>query len=184
MSKNTKLYNHWYLITLRGLLIISLGVLAFIDPPGAKVKFIRLFEIFTLISGLLLIQTALSNRKKSNWQWTLMQGLLDLSFGLLLWVFIDVATLKESTLTFVIAIWFLYSGIIQGVESMVLIHDNVKNWWFELISGMLSFIMAFVIIAFRVRDHDTIFVLLGTLATIQGLFTVAASFVLKRGIEE
>ena len=66
MSKNTKLYNHWYLITLRGLLIISLGVLAFIDPPGAKVKFIRLFEIFTLISGLLLIQTALSNRLGPN----------------------------------------------------------------------------------------------------------------------
>ena len=171
MTQRKKLYKHWYLLVLRGLLIILLGITAFAYPYEGKISFIRLFEIFALASGLLMIQSAIMNRHHSYWRWLFLNGLLDFSFGLLLWLVPEISSIS---VPLVIGFWFLYSGIIQGTESLVLIHDNVRNWWFELISGVMSFIMAFVLIAQRVRDTDSLLALVGVLALIYGAYTILA----------
>ncbi len=176
MQKREKLYKHWYLLTLRGILLITLGVFALILPSyEGKIKFIRVFEIFVLVSGILMIQSAIINRHHMNWQWLLLGGLLDFFFGFMLWL---VPEIGFKTIPLVLAIWFLYSGIIQGVESLVLIHENVKNWWFELISGMFSLIMAFILIAIRMHEKREVFILLAIMAVIYGLFNVISSLVL------
>lgn len=176
MSNREKLYKHWYLLTLRGILLITLGVFAFIWPSyEGKIRFIKIFEIFAIISGLLIMQSAIINRHHMNWQWLLLGGLLDFSFGFMLWL---VPELGIKTTPLVLAIWFLYSGIIQGVESFVLIHENIKNWWFELISGMLSFGMAFILIALRMHERKEIFIFLGIMAVVYGLFNVMSSLIL------
>ena len=125
MKSREKLYKHWYLLTLRGLLLFTLGIFAFIWPSyEGKVRFIRVFEIFVLISGLLIIQSAVINRHHLNWQWLLLGGLLDFFFGFMLWLVPEVGM---KTVPLILAIWFLYSGIIQGVESLVMIHEKIKK---------------------------------------------------------
>lgn len=178
MPNKVKLYKHWYLISLRGLFLITLGVFAILIPEmEMKLKFIKVFELFAIVSGLLMIQSALLNRQHLNWQWILLGGLLDFFFGLMLWF---VPEISAKTVPLILAIWFLYSGIIQGVESMVLIHENVPNWWFELISGMLSFIMAFVLIAIRTQARKEVFMLLGIMACIYGIFILISSLILYK----
>jgi uncharacterized membrane protein HdeD (DUF308 family) len=176
MKSHEKLYKHWYLLTLRGILLIILGVFAFVAPGyEGKIRFIKIFEIFVLASGLLIIQSAIINRHHANWQWMLLGGLLDFFFGFMLWL---VPEISSGTVPLVLAIWFLYTGIIQGVESLVLIHENVKNWWFEFISGLFSFIMAFILIALRMHDRKEILLLLGIMASIYGVFNVVSSLIL------
>ena len=176
MAHREKLYKHWYLLTLRGFLLITLGIFAFIWPGYVgKVRFIKIFEIFVLASGLMMVQSAIINRHHMNWQWILLGGLLDFFFGFMLWL---VPEIGMTTIPLVLAIWFLYSGIIQGVESLVLIHENIRNWWFELISGMFSFIMAFILIALRMQVRKEIFILLGIMAVIYGCFNVVSSLIL------
>lgn len=176
MKKNEKLYKHWYLLTLRGVLLVILGIFAFLWPDyTGKIRFIKIFEIFALVSGLLIIQSAIINRHHLNWQWMLLGGLLDFFFGFMLWLIPEIGV---KTIPLVLAIWFLYSGIIQGVESLVLIHENIRNWWFELVSGMFSFIMAFILIAIRLQEKREIFIILGIIAVIYGAFNIVSSLIL------
>ena len=176
MSKHAKLYKHWYLLSLRGLLIITLGAFAILLPSyEGKIRFIKIFEIFAIGGGLLMIQAAISNRHHLNWQWILVGGLLDLSFGIMLWL---IPEISPKTVILVLSIWFLYTGLLQGVESLVLIHDNITNWWFELISGMLSFAIAFILIALRTHERKEVFLILGILAVLYGIFILISSYIL------
>lgn len=176
MSSKTRHYSHWYLLSLRGIFLLMLGVYAIMLPSNPILTFARVFEIFTIASGILLIQNALLNRQHANWQFVLFNGLLDLSFGIILWIIpqMDLLDLK-----IVLAIWFLYSGLIQMVDSFILIHENVKNWWFELISGMLSFILAFILIAVRIKIQKEVFTLVGIFALSFGIFIAVSSFFLR-----
>lgn len=176
MSAKTRHYSHWYLLSLRGVFLLLLGIYALLLPTEPVIKMAHIFEVFTIVSGLLLIQNALLNRDHANWQFVLFNGLLDFSFGIILWIIpqLDIMDLK-----IVLSIWFLYSGLIQIVDSFVLIHDQVKNWWFELISGMLSFIMAFILIAVRVKLQKEVFTLVGVFALVFGVFIAVSSFFLR-----
>lgn len=176
MRNKTKLYNHWYLLLLRGLLILSLGIFAFVLPSyEGKIRFIKVFEIFALGSGLLMIQAAITNRHHLNWQWMLIGGLLDFFFGIMLWM---VPEIGMHTIPLVLAFWFLYSGILQSVESFVLIHENIRNWWFQLISGVLSFVMAFMLVAIRIQGKKELFIILGIMASVYGIFVLISSLIL------
>lgn len=177
----TKHYSHWYLLTLRGIFLVILGIYAISRPTEPIIKIVNIFEAFTIVSGLLLIQNALLNRHHKNWQFVLFNGLLDLSFGIMLRF---VPELNIMDLKIVLAIWFLYSGLIQIVDSFILIHDNIKNWWFELISGMLSFILAFILIAVRMKMQKEVFVVVGIFALIFGVFLSVSSFVVREKKEK
>lgn len=177
MSPKTKHYPHWFLLTIRGVFLIIFGIYAFSLSAAPKIPFIRIFEIFTILSGLLLIQNALLNRNQKNWYFTMFNGILDLSLGILLFFLPPLGILD---LKIILGIWFLYSGLIQGIDSFVLIHDNVKNWWFELISGGLSFIMAFIIIALRVTQKTELFWFVGVFSIIYGVFIIISSYSLRK----
>ncbi len=183
MRTETRHYSHWYLFSLRGVILILLGVYAVTLPNNPVINFLKIFELFTVLSGMLLIQNALLNRKYANWQFVLFNGLLDLSFGIILWL---IPSLDITDLKIVLAIWFLYSGLIQMVDSLILIHDNIKNWWFGLISGMLSFILAFVIIAkvLRVEMEAKNFWFIGIFALILGIFLTITPFFLREPKKE
>lgn len=177
MSPKAKHYPHWFLLTLRGVFLIIFGIYAFSLTSVPKIPFIRIFEVFTLLSGILLIQNAFLNRNQKNWYFTMFNGILDLSLGVLIFFLppLDLLDLK-----IILGIWFLYSGLIQGIDSFVLIHDNVKNWWFELVSGGLSFIMAFIIIALRATHKTELFLFVGVFSLVYGAFIVISSYSLRK----
>lgn len=181
MSPKVKHYPHWYLLTLRGLFLITFGVYALAVSATPKVPFLKVFEVFAILSGLLLIQNALLNRHHKNWQFTLVNGILDLSLGVLIYLLppLDILELK-----IVLGMWFLYSGIIQGIDSLVLIHNNIKNWWFELVSGGASFILAFIIIALRVSKKTELFDVVGIFAIIFGVFIAIYSYSLREVVKD
>ncbi len=176
MKKHIKLYKHWHLLALRGLLIITLGVFAlFLPSYESEIRFIEIFELFAIASGLLMIQSAIFNRHHLNWQWMLVGGLIDFSFGIMLWL---VPEISSKSVVLVLAVWFLYTGVLQAVESIVLIHENIMNWWFELVSGILSFIMAFLMIALRMHEKREVFFILGIMVCMYGVFILISSFIL------
>jgi uncharacterized membrane protein HdeD (DUF308 family) len=174
--KRTKLYKHWYLLTFRGLLIILMGIFAFFEPREGSYTFARIFELFALISGLLMIQMALMNRTQINWQWTLTNGLMDFFVGIMLYILPNVTV---SNIIIIIALWLLYTGILHFGEAFILIKDNIKNWWFELLSGILFGFMAIILMAAIASQAKEIFILLGVFASITGVFVVLSSFILK-----
>jgi len=153
-----------------------LGVVVLSLMGSPIMNFVRVFEAFAIVSGLLLIQSGLLNRSQPNWQFVLLNGMLDLSFGLLLYLIPEIDLLD---LKILIAIWLLYSGLIQIVDSFVLIHNNVINWWFELFSGMISFLLAFLTLAVRYKSQNSVFILAGVFFILSGIFVFLAAFVLK-----
>ncbi len=174
--KRTKFYKHWYLLTLRGLLIILMGIFAFLEPSEGNHTFARIFELFALISGLLMIQIALMNRNQVNWQWTLTNGLMDFFVGIMLYILPD---FTMSNMIVIIALWLLYTGVLHFGEAFILIKDNIRNWWFELLSGILFGFMGIILMAAITSQEQEIFILLGIFASITGVFVVLSSFILK-----
>ncbi len=178
----TRHYSHWYLLSIRGIFLIILGVFALqTENTTSPFSFAKLFEIFTLLSGSLLIPHALLNRKHKNWQFVLFNGIFDLFYGVILWITPELNLLD---LKLALSIWFLYSGLIQSIDSLVLIHDNVKNWWFELISGMMSISLAFILIAVHLKIQKEVYWMVGVFALVFGMFLIVSSFMLRENEEE
>jgi uncharacterized membrane protein HdeD (DUF308 family) len=78
-------FKYWWLILLRGIILIALAWYVFVNPVGALVGLALYIGIGLLITGIFEISTALSLRKvNDNWGWNLAGGIIDGLFGLVL----------------------------------------------------------------------------------------------------
>jgi uncharacterized membrane protein HdeD (DUF308 family) len=65
-------FKYWWLILLRGIILIALALYVFVNPVGALVGLALYIGIGLLITGIFEISTALSLRKvNDNWGWNL-----------------------------------------------------------------------------------------------------------------
>ena len=76
---------HWYLHLIIGLVFIATGILAFTYPVHSYVALTIVFSISFLVSGIMEILFATTNRKVlENWGWTLVLGVFTALVGVML----------------------------------------------------------------------------------------------------
>jgi uncharacterized membrane protein HdeD (DUF308 family) len=78
-------HEYWWLMLLRGLLGIGVGILAFVEPGVVALAVLFYIAIWAIATGMLEIATAIRLRREIEGEWLLiLSGLISVVFGVVL----------------------------------------------------------------------------------------------------
>lgn len=173
----TKLLRNWWLILIKGIILIILSFVVFNHPVDALVGVALYIGIALLLTGIVLIFTSISARRSmENWGWKLAEGVLDTLFGLMLLANPGVSAV---VLPFIVGFWVLFYGIMLFVDSFEVKKAGLKGWWLQLITGILTVIIGYTITFNPVAGILTITMFMGIAILLFGIYNVILAFGLK-----
>ena len=161
-----ELAKKWWVLLLRGILLIIIGLLAFVSP----LVWVTFVGIYVLVDGITMLMSGFSDQPAGQSHWPLViLGVLGLIAGLLiLWN----PALGAITLTTIIAVWAVIGGILT-IVSALRVREEIDNEWWLVLSGVLAVI--FGILAFQnvLAGFLSIAWVFGIFAIVVGILSIA-----------
>ena len=178
-----KLGPHWKTLMIEGICAILFGVLALAWPGLTFMIFLYVFGIYALIAGLVMVISALFQRRApmawenattpaqpGSWMILFAEGALSIFAGLLC---LFVPHYSAQGLLYVIALWALFIGI------SALLHTREHGWRTALV-GLLALIASFFLFFRSVNSAQTILWLIGLCAICAGALLIWQSWIERR----
>ncbi|MCD6544871.1 MAG: HdeD family acid-resistance protein [Flavobacteriaceae bacterium] len=138
---------NWWVLLIMGILMIIGAIWMFKTPIGSFAGIVFFFSILILISGVLSVFFAFSNKDDlDNWGLYLVGGILDVVVGVIL--------LKHPAKAIVIfsvfiGLWLLFRGVSSISASFKLKKDGVENWGWVLVIGIFTTIFALMAVLYQ-----------------------------------
>ncbi|WP_102959525.1 HdeD family acid-resistance protein [Mangrovicella endophytica] len=137
-----ELHDHWKAYTFQGVLMIVMGILAILVPFAATLASTLFFGWLLLIGGVLGTIGAIRARGRQGFWSNLLLAVLVAVLGLV----IIVDPLAGSvTLTWMLALYFLLSGLINITAAQAL-RTSTRRFWLLVLSGVLDLVLAGILI--------------------------------------
>ena len=143
MKENSIFSKSWWLFLLKGILALSIGLIALIKPTIAFTSLVFILGIYMIIEGLIKIFGGLKASSKNSffWVWLLISGAVSTAMGI--FTFLN-PTVTAITLIYFIAGWAVLAGIAEITTAIRLQRViNGESWY--LVSGILSFIFGAIV---------------------------------------
>ena len=175
-AKSAMLANNWWVVALRGVLAILLGVAAFAAPGAAILALVFIFAAYSLIDGFLGIVLAVHGaRTHERWGLLLLNGLLGIAIG------IAAALLPGITvLVFVllVAAWAVLSGglLFAAALSLQISHGR----WLLVFGALVSLLYGLLLFASPLIGAVVLTWWLGAYALIFGCTLIMLAFRLHK----
>jgi uncharacterized membrane protein HdeD (DUF308 family) len=131
----------WWDMLLLGILSIIFGLMLFFMPGLSIASFVFLFGLYAVAVGLLLLLQTVSV-KDGNWWVRLLGAIVAFAAGAAVFLWPDISALS---LLYVIAVFFIITGILQVISSIAL-SRAFRGEWLYFISGILSVIVGVLLI--------------------------------------
>ena len=172
-----KIIKYWWVGLILGILFILLGIWVFRTPIESFVALSVFFAVTYLISGVGRIFFSVSNRKEmEGWGWLLAGGLLETLLGLALLANPGVSMI---VLAFFVGFWLMFNGISTISTSIDLKKYQKKGWVWILLSGILTTILAFVVLVNPLYAVSFISVFIGLSLIFSGIAQIMISMELR-----
>jgi uncharacterized membrane protein HdeD (DUF308 family) len=164
-----ELAKKWWVLLLRGILLIIVGLLAFVSP----LVWVTFVGIYMLFDGFSLLMAGFSDQPAGQSRWPLLiTGVLGLVAGLIvLWN----PELGGLTLTIVIAAWAIITGILT-IISAIRVREEIDNEWWLIISGVLAIIFGILVFQNVLAGILTIAWIFAIFAIVAGILSIALAF--------
>jgi uncharacterized membrane protein HdeD (DUF308 family) len=164
-----ELAKKWWVLMLRGVLLIIIGILSFVAPA----TWIFFVAAYMLIDGMVMLFSGFGDEPPGQSRWPLIIfGILGLIAGLIiLWN----PELGGLTLTYVIAIWAIIGGILTIISALRL-REEIDNEWWLVISGVLGIIFGILVFQNVLAGFLAIATVFGVFAILMGILSVVLSF--------
>ena len=176
MKMDMFLAKYWWVVLLRGIFAIIFGVLAFVSPGITLATLVLLWGAYALADGIISLIAAISGKTESDDRWLVgLQGVIGIAAGVLTLLF-PLAT--GLGLLIAIAAWSLAVGVLQIVSAIRLRKQIDGEIWLGL-SGLLSIIFAFFLIANPLKGALAIVWVIGAYALIFGGSLIILAFRLR-----
>jgi len=139
----------WWLVLIRGILLVALGVLTLFEPVQAVVVFALVFGIYAIADGILVIIASITSRKTySGWGWLLAQGILTILAGIII---VALPGLTGLTLLLALLWFFVFSSFIGGIFEIIAAvkhHGSDRAWGIaagviDILFGILLMVLIF-----------------------------------------
>lgn len=131
---------NWWVSLLIGILAVVVGIWCIFTPLSTFLAMTILFVIGFFVGGIFEIIFALTNMNSmKNWGWTLIIGIIDVVFGIVL---MSNMAISADVLMFFIAFWILFQSIWGIGISLDLKNEPGSGWGFSLILSILGVLFA------------------------------------------
>ena len=164
-----ELAKKWWVLLLRGIVLVVIGLLAFVYPP----VWVTFLGAYMLIDGMAMLMSGFSDQPAGQSRWPLIIiGVLGLIAGLYL-LFEPVRA--GLFLTYVIAAWAIIGGILTIISALRL-REEIDNEWWLVLSGILAIIFGVLVFTNVLAGILTIAWVFGVFAIVVGILSIALAF--------
>lgn len=164
---------NWYFLLLKGLVMVLLAALIFMNPLEALLAYSVYIGIGAIIAGIfILIKSFREKRGAPGWGWGILEGIMDLFVGYFL---LSHPELTIEKLPIVIGFW----GIFYGITLIVNAFSGEGNMMLKLLSGILVFIVANIIMFNPSFAGMALAIWMAILLMMLGIYNIFISFILK-----
>jgi uncharacterized membrane protein HdeD (DUF308 family) len=155
---------YWWVILIRGILFILLGVYMVCEPISGYAALGFLFGLFILLTGIAELLRVVGDHSSSGRAWHLFLGLVDLVLGI---VFITHIIASADVLRVVVGLYFLF----RGISLLSYSHFRGRSWPL-ILGGAITLLFGLFIIFNAVFGAITIIVFTAIAFIIMGIFNV------------
>ncbi|PWT99233.1 MAG: hypothetical protein C5B52_10980 [Bacteroidetes bacterium] len=135
---------HWYIPLIIGIVLIFVGIDVFSTPVASYVALSVIFSVSFLVSGILQIIFAVSNRKElPSWGWHLAGGILYTLVGLQL---VSRPEISMATLPFIVGFYILFQSSNALGWAFELRNMGVSSWGTIALISVLGILFSFILI--------------------------------------
>lgn len=167
----------WWAFLLRGILAVIFGMAAIIWPGKTLELLIFIIGVYFFADGIVIIFTAFGN--KEEWWMLLIEGIISMLFGIVIFFLPGVTAL---ILLYLIAMWALFTGIFELITIFRLPRGH-SGFYSLVIMGVLSILLAILLIAFPGEGALAAIWLIGAYAILFGVSTVIFGLKLRSWAE-
>jgi len=170
----------WWLVLLRGIFAIILGILAFVWPVATAVAFVWVFAFYAVVDGIVNIVQAISTRTTDRaWGWLLTIGIVGVIAGVVVMIFpVAAGALALLVLLWIVAIWAIMGGIFGIPAAASIASGGAKVLGIVFSALELLFGVLLVILLFTTPQSALIGLIyvLGAYAVLAGVVLVVIAF--------
>ena len=134
---------NWWMSLILGILYIGVAICLMFAPLSSYVALSIVFSISMLISGILEILFAISNKHVSSWGWYLAGGIIDLIIGIYL---VAYPMVSMEIIPFLIAFWLMFRGFSANGYSMDLKRYGTRHCGSDMAFGILAILCSLLIL--------------------------------------
>lgn len=174
----------WWLVLIRGILLVILGVLTLWQPVVSVFAIVLVFGIYAVVDGIATIVAGITTRKRNpDWGWVIAQGAIAVVAGVLILLLPGLAGLLG---VFAI-LWFLvFSAIVSGIVTIWTAarqSGGTKGWGIaagvvDIVFGVLLGVLALLN---PIGTAEAIVWVVAILAIVLGVMLIVAAFQVRRG---
>ncbi|MBN1376615.1 MAG: DUF308 domain-containing protein [Dehalococcoidia bacterium] len=138
------LAKNWWLMVLRGLLALLLGIAILIFPKIAAASLVIFIGIYALVDGVFALVMAIVNRPRhrDRW-WLLFEGIIGILAGILI---LASPLMAEILLIFFVAFWAIFTGIFEIIFAIAQ-WKTFPDKWLVLLGGIFSLMLGVLILS-------------------------------------
>jgi uncharacterized membrane protein HdeD (DUF308 family) len=145
-TMSTMLAKNWWVVALRGVIAILFGIALLVFPPLVITTMVLFFGAYALIDGVGAIFTAIQHRNQPRWWVTLLQGIIGVAAGILVFLYPIFATISAALFVlYIVAFWSIFTGITEIVAAIQLRKEIEGEFWLGL-SGVLSLVFGILLL--------------------------------------
>jgi uncharacterized membrane protein HdeD (DUF308 family) len=173
----TFLSRYWWVLVVRGVLAILLGIFTFVWPLPTIAALVLAFGAMAMADGVFAVITAFAGRKLTgDWWVLLLQGLLGIGVGA---VTLFNPAITGVALLLYIAAWAIGLGILQVVAAVKLRHEITGEWWLAL-GGVLGVAFGVLLMLKPAEGALAVLWMIGGFALAWGVALMVGGFDVRR----
>ena len=169
---------YWWVLLVRGILLVLLGIMMFAWPHATLLVFVVLFAAYLFVDGIMNIFNGFSERRAgqpSGWSFT--SGVLAIAFGIAVLAWPDTI---GKVIMYVIAIWAILAAIAGIAAGFRLRQTPGSGWGWFLTWGILVGIFGIALLFNPAAGILSILWLVAIWAIISGIVFIVASFFFRK----
>jgi uncharacterized membrane protein HdeD (DUF308 family) len=170
----TTLSRNWWVVVLRGLAAIGLGVFAWVRPDIFWASLVLVFGIYAVVDGVFALGAAFKGEHADRW-FHVLEGILGIAAGIVVFAYPDLA---GTAIVLVIGVWAAVTGVLE-IISAVRLRQEIADEWLLGIGGALSIVLGIFLIARPLFGEVLTTYVLGTYGIIFGLVLIVLGFRLR-----
>jgi hypothetical protein len=166
----------WWVLLLRGLALVTLGILFIARPLATVAGLLSVLAIFWIITGVLAIVRSIRIREHfRGWGWMLASGFLGIVAGAIILIFPLPSALVSLVLT-VSAVCIL--ALVDGVTSIAIgarLSKPFPGAWALILEGVIMVVVVVLAFVFPLAVQSVVVWMLGLAAIAGGIFGIILS---------
>lgn len=168
------LSQNWWAFALRGVVAITIGIVAFVEPSATLVALIAVFAAYAILDGVLAIAAGVSLEGGPRWMF-IVGGFLGIALGLLT---IERPDVTAVALVVLIGVWAIATGVSEAVAAYQF-RAVLENEWLLVLSGAVSFGFGLLLIVAPEAGIYAVLALIGYYALLAGIIYLGLAYRLR-----